>query len=49
MKPHIAPAHDPIAALAYNANGSDVSTVIINGKTVVAVVAGGKVKTVDEN
>lgn len=33
-KPHIAPVHDPVASLVYCANGSDVETVIIDGKIV---------------
>jgi len=45
-KPHIAPVHDPISALVYNANGNDVSTVVVDGKV---VVQDGRVTTVDEH
>lgn len=44
-KPHIAPVHDPIASLVYCANGSDVNTVIIDGKIVMKE---RKILTVDE-
>ena len=44
-KPHIAPVHDPIGSLVYCARGSDVDTVIIDGRV---VMEGGEVKTIDE-
>lgn len=44
-KPHIAPVHDPIGSLVYCAHGSDVDTVIIDGRV---VMEGGEVKTIDE-
>ena len=33
-KPYIQPVHDPLAALVYGSTGSDVDTVIINGKLI---------------
>lgn len=33
--PHLTPAHDPIATLVYGATGSDVNTVIVDGRIVV--------------
>ncbi len=44
-KPHIAPVHDPIGSLVYCAHGSDVDTVIIDGRV---VMERGEVKTIDE-
>lgn len=44
-KPHIAPVHKPVSALVYNANGNDVDTVIVDGKTVVRK---GKSTLIDE-
>ncbi len=44
-KPHIAPVHDPVSALVYNANGNDVSTVVVDGRV---VVQDRRVTTVDE-
>jgi 5-methylthioadenosine/S-adenosylhomocysteine deaminase len=35
MKPHIMPIHNPVSALVYSAMGSDVHTVIVDGKIVV--------------
>ncbi len=45
QKPHIAPVHDPVAALVYCANGGDVDTTIIDGKI---VMENRQIKTVDE-
>ena len=45
QKPHIAPVHNPVSALVYNANGNDVDTVIVDGKI---VVKGKKSTLVDE-
>jgi len=42
---HLCPINDPIAALAYTAQGSDVDTVIINGQI---VMEGRELKTIDE-
>lgn len=44
-RPHIAPVHDPVASLVYCANGSDVDTVIIDGKV---VMEDRQISTVDE-
>ncbi len=33
-KPHLQPVHDPLSAVVWTANGSDVETVIIDGKIV---------------
>ncbi|MCK4981244.1 MAG: amidohydrolase family protein, partial [Candidatus Delongbacteria bacterium] len=33
-KPHLTPMYDPYSHLTYSANGSDVDTVIINGKII---------------
>ena len=47
-QPHIVPMnhhYDPITKLVYNAHGSDVTTVMIDGKI---VVEHGEVKTIDE-
>jgi 5-methylthioadenosine/S-adenosylhomocysteine deaminase len=35
-QPHLAPLHDPVATLVYNASGRDVTHVMIGGKFVVA-------------
>jgi len=35
-QPHLAPVHDPVAALVYNASGRDVTHVMIGGRFVVA-------------
>ena len=43
--PHLVPVRNPISNLVYAANGSDVDTVIIDGKI---VMQGRKVKTIDE-
>ncbi|GAF78734.1 unnamed protein product, partial [marine sediment metagenome] len=45
-KPHIAPVHDPVASLVYCANGSDVDTVIVNGKV---LMENRKVLSLDEH
>jgi 5-methylthioadenosine/S-adenosylhomocysteine deaminase len=45
MKPHIMPIHNPVSALVYSAMGSDVHTVMVDGKI---VVRGGKILTVNE-
>ena len=44
-KPHLTPAPDPVSTIVYAANGSDVDTVVINGKV---VMEGRKVLTLDE-
>ncbi|MDH5267787.1 MAG: amidohydrolase family protein, partial [Candidatus Bathyarchaeota archaeon] len=44
-KPHLTPIHDPYANIVYSARGSDVDTVIVNGKL---LMEGRKVKTLDE-
>jgi cytosine/adenosine deaminase-related metal-dependent hydrolase len=33
-KPHITPLHDPVSAIVWAANGSDVDTVLIDGQVV---------------
>jgi 5-methylthioadenosine/S-adenosylhomocysteine deaminase len=43
--PHLTPMHDPIAALVYSARGSDVRTVIIDGRI---VMQDRSITTVDE-
>ncbi|HAG43837.1 MAG TPA: N-ethylammeline chlorohydrolase, partial [Clostridium sp.] len=45
-KPHLYPRHDIISLLVYSAQGSDVETVIIDGKI---VMENYKMKTIDEN
>lgn len=45
-KPHLTPIHDPYAAIVYSARGSDVSTVIVDGKI---IMENREMKTVDEN
>ncbi|MEM3815581.1 MAG: amidohydrolase [Candidatus Bathyarchaeia archaeon] len=45
-KPHLTPLHDIYAALVYSARGSDVNTVIIDGKI---VMDGRRVISVDED
>ncbi len=44
-KPHLTPIHDPYANIVYSANGSDVDTVIVDGKV---LMENRKVKTLDE-
>ncbi len=44
-KPHVVPAPDPVSAIVYSAKGSDVDTVVIDGKV---VVSGGQALTMDE-
>ena len=44
-KPHLTPLHDPYANIVYSARGSDVDTVIIDGKL---LMDGREVKTLDE-
>ncbi|HEX3028245.1 MAG TPA: amidohydrolase, partial [Clostridia bacterium] len=44
-KPHFSPVNDPVAAAVYTAQGSDVDTVIIDGRI---VMEGRKLKTIDE-
>ena len=44
-RPHLVPVRNPISNLVYAANGSDVDTVIIDGKI---VMQGREVKTIDE-
>ncbi len=43
--PHLVPVRNPVSNLVYAANGSDVDTVIIDGKI---VMQGREVKTIDE-
>jgi len=43
--PHLVPVRNPVSNLVYAANGSDVETVIIDGKI---VMQGREVKTIDE-
>jgi len=45
-KPHLVPLYDVYSHLVYAVNGSDVDTVLINGKV---VLESGKMLTVDEN
>lgn len=45
-KPHLTPMHNPVSHLVYAANGSDVHTVIIDGKI---VMENREVKTMDES
>ncbi|WP_291579933.1 amidohydrolase family protein [Clostridium sp. UBA6640] len=45
-KPHLYPRHDIISLLVYSAQGSDVETVIIDGKI---VMENYKMKTIDES
>jgi len=45
-KPHLVPVRNPISNLVYAACGSDVDTVIIDGKI---IMEGQKVKTIDES
>ena len=45
MKPHIMPIHNPVSALVYSAMGTDVHTVIVDGKI---IVEGGKILTLNE-
>jgi len=44
-KPHLTPLHDPYANIVYSARGSDVDTVIVDGKILMEE---RKVKTLDE-
>jgi len=44
-KPHLTPVHDPYASIVYSAHGSDVDTVIVDGKV---LMENRKVKTLDE-
>ncbi len=43
--PSMMPANNPLSALCYSANGSEVDTVIIDGRI---VMEGGELKTIDE-
>ncbi|MQA15750.1 MAG: amidohydrolase family protein [Pseudonocardiaceae bacterium] len=43
--PHLTPMHEPIAALVYGARGSDVRTVLVDGRI---IVRDGAVTTLDE-
>lgn len=45
-KPHLTPMHDPYANLVYSTRGSDVDTVIVQGKI---IMENRKVKTLNEN
>lgn len=45
-KPHLTPMHDPYANIVYSARGSDVDTVIANGKI---LMENREVKTLDED
>jgi 5-methylthioadenosine/S-adenosylhomocysteine deaminase len=44
-KPHLSPLHDVVSHLIYSATGSDVDTVIVDGKI---LLEGGEVFTLDE-
>ena len=44
-RPHIAPVHSPASALVYNANGNDVSDVVVGGEV---LIANGEMLHVDE-
>lgn len=44
-KPHLTPAPDPVSTIVYAANGTDVDTVVIDGKI---IMQGRKVLTLDE-
>jgi cytosine/adenosine deaminase-related metal-dependent hydrolase len=44
-KPHLVPVRNPVSNLVYCANGSDVDTVIIDGKV---IMQDREVKTIDE-
>lgn len=44
-KPHLTPAPDPVSTIAYAAHGSDVDTVVIDGKI---IMEGRNVQTLDE-
>ena len=44
-KPHLKPLHDIYASIAYSAGGSDVDTVIVDGKI---PMENNKMKTLDE-
>ncbi|MEM3825797.1 MAG: amidohydrolase [Candidatus Bathyarchaeia archaeon] len=46
VKPHLRPIHDVYACLVYSARGSDVDTVIVDGKI---LMLNREVKTLDEN
>jgi 5-methylthioadenosine/S-adenosylhomocysteine deaminase len=43
--PHLTPIYNPVSHLAYSAEGSDVETVIVNGKI---IMENRQVKTLDE-
>lgn len=45
-RPHLTPLHNPYAALVYSARGSDVSTVIVDGRIIMDE---GEIKIVDEH
>ena len=45
QKPHLVPVHDPLSAVVWAANGSDVDTVLIDGQV---VMEGRHVLTLDE-
>ena len=45
-QPSMQPVNNPVAALSYSANGSEVDTVIINGEP---VMEGRKLLTIDED
>ncbi|MGQ9788539.1 MAG: amidohydrolase family protein [Candidatus Hadarchaeaceae archaeon] len=45
-KPHLSPIHDIVSHLVYSANGSDVDTVIVDGKL---LMRGREVLTLDED
>jgi 5-methylthioadenosine/S-adenosylhomocysteine deaminase len=45
-KPHTIPMYDPVSTLVYSSNGSDVDTVIVNGKLLVEK---GKFTNIDEH
>jgi 5-methylthioadenosine/S-adenosylhomocysteine deaminase len=45
-KPHLTPQHNPYANIVYSANGSDVQTLIVDGKV---LMENREVKTLDED
>jgi len=44
-RPHLTPLHDPYANVVYSACGSDVDTVVVDGRILMEK---GEVKTLDE-
>ena len=44
-KPHLTPCFDPVSTVVYAAHGSDVDTVVVDGKV---LMQGRKLQTLDE-